>query len=269
MPSYFDGTPKEFFTFLIEQVEKREAALKDRAAELKDREVALRETAKMLGASKKRKAGSIASSGRGLGELSQESFRKRLLERDLNTCVLTGREKFECDACHIVPFDYIQKHDKKVFDLVFPSSCDNGEHRIMDVRNGILMWKVLHSPFDSFYFTIIRSETSSDPTYTVKTQDEDLLKAGGVEAGMINIIIPLDRMVLQFNRDKPNERPGEKFLKFHNECFEAKEFVLKAAADEYDSEQDESNETVAVMAESIKKAQEWLTLDEYDESVLV
>ena len=259
LPSYVQGTTATYFTFLTEQVDKR-------VTELKDREIALEKERE--GASKKRKAGSTASS-RGTGQLSQDSFRKRLLERD-SSCVLTGKGKYECAACHIVPWVYFQKDDfigKKIFDIVFPSSCDDPDHRIMDVRNGILMWHPLHTAFDKFYFTIIRSETSTDPTYIVKTLEEDVLKADGVDDDLINIINPLNGKVLQFNRNKPNERPGEKFLQFHNECFEAKkQLLLKAAADEYDSDYDDSNETVAVMAESIKKAHYWLGLDEDDDS---
>jgi hypothetical protein len=66
----------------------------------------------------------------------------------------------------------------------------------------------------------------------------------------------------QFDPNLRYQWPHEDFLKFHNECFEAEMTKLQGAADEYDSDQDDSNETVAVVSESIKKSEEWLTLDE-------
>lgn len=53
------------------------------------------------------------------------------------------------------------------------------------------------------------------------------------------------------------EWPGEKFLKFHNECFADRRVALKAAAEEY-SDTDEYDETIAERAESIQKSEVWL-----------
>jgi hypothetical protein len=44
-------------------------------------------------------------------ELSQDSFRKRIWARDVNGCVLTGKSRINCYACHIVPWIYFQKYD--------------------------------------------------------------------------------------------------------------------------------------------------------------
>lgn len=76
-------------------------------------------------------------------------------------------------------------------------------------------------------------------------------------------ILDSDKTLKIYKLDTKNENdwPVEEFLKFHNECFDAKMAEMKAAADEYDSDNDDSDETVAVgeMAASIKKAQRWLT----------
>lgn len=246
--AFFDIEKKEYFTFLTQQVEKREAALKDRAAEL----IALAQIEREergQNNSKKRKAASMTSRSSG-GELNQDSFRKRLLDRDIE-CVLTGRGKLECDACHIVPWVYFQRHDligKKVFDIVFPFSCDNPEYRIMDVRNGILMWHVLHNSFDKFDFTIIKIRG----IYTVKTLEEHEFEEG-MDKELLKTVFGLNGKNITFNTDRQNEWPGDKFLKFHNECFDARRVAFRAAAEEYpDNEYDET------LAESIKKSKVWL-----------
>ena len=109
MPSYFDGTPKEFFTFLIEQVEKREAALEKREAALEKREAALIELSKLGIQNKdrslppsgaKRLRSSSASSQKSAG-LTQASFRQKIVARD-KTCVISGIAEEFCDAAHIV-----------------------------------------------------------------------------------------------------------------------------------------------------------------------
>jgi hypothetical protein len=166
-----------------------------------------------------------------------------------------------CEAAHIVAKCNFAVNDfqaKKLWDERFPNSCAIQEHRVMDVRNGILLSAPIHKAFDSFEFTIRKGENGqfrveTDPFTVPKILDSVNMKK-----------------IFKIDSNK-KDWPGEDFLKFHNECFEAKVEMakMKAAADEYDSDHDESNETVAVMAESIKKAQEWLTFDEYDESVLV
>ena len=62
----------------------------------------------------------------------------------------------------------------------------------------------------------------------------------------MEFILELNGNVIEFNNDKRSEWPGEKFLKFHNECFEDNRNDLG----EYDSDD---------MAESVKKAQHWLS----------
>ena len=163
-----------------------------------------------------------------------------MLNRDNNGCVLTGRGELECDACHIVPWTYFQKHDligKKIFDVVFPYSCDNPEHRVMDVRNGILMWHVFHGPFDQFDFTFIKI----GDTYTVKTLEEHEFEKANTNAlkELQKQILALNGKQIFFNPERQSEWPGEKFLRFHNECFELKrEQWLKAQAEAQEFDED-------------------------------
>jgi hypothetical protein len=116
---------------------------------------------------------------------------------------LTGRETYESDACHIVPWIYFQKHDlmgRKIFDIVFPYSCDNPDHRVMDVRNGILMWTALHSPFDRFDFTIIKD---ADCIYKVKTLAENEFEEARDDADkkLQKEIIALNGKRISFNSE--------------------------------------------------------------------
>jgi hypothetical protein len=72
--------------------------------------------------------GSRASNGT---ELKQDSFRERILARDTNGCVLTGKDELDCQACHIVPWVYFQKYDlmgQDIWDSLFPFSCFNPAH---------------------------------------------------------------------------------------------------------------------------------------------
>ena len=148
-----------------------------------------------------------------VSEFSPEAFRARIVHRDTDGCVLTEKDEWECDACHIVPFTYFRKHDlvgEKIWDSAFPYGCDNPEHRVMDVRNGILMWAPLNEPFDKFEFTILKIEGE----YFVKTLDEDEFEEAANQDHK-----KLQQQILTSNPDKINEWPGEKFLQFHNECF--------------------------------------------------
>ena len=260
VPPYFNGSAREYFAFLTQSLKDSESALRDREVALRDRESALIGLAQIAlseeqRSSKKRKATSITSRTSG-GELNQDSFRNRIVERDSNRCVLTGKGGMDCDACHIVPWVYFQKHDfvgKKIFDTLFPSSCDNRVHRVMDVRNGMLIWHALHSSFDKFDFTIVKTREK----YTIKTLEEYEFEPG-TQKELVKTIVDLNGKELTFNAAKPNEWPGEKFLKFHNECFEDRRLILKAAAEEYSSDYDDSDETIDVWADSVKKANQWL-----------
>ena len=51
-----------------------------------------------------RSASSVASRASNGTELNQDSFRERILARDTNGCVLTGKDELDCQACHIVPW---------------------------------------------------------------------------------------------------------------------------------------------------------------------
>ena len=90
-----------------------------------------------------RSASSVASRASNGTELNQDSFRERIVARDTNGCVLTGKDELDCQACHIVPWVYFQKYDlvgQDIWNSLFPFSCFNPLHQVMDVRNGILMW---------------------------------------------------------------------------------------------------------------------------------
>ena len=120
-----------------------------------------------------RSAASLSSRGSSGKELSQESFRQRLLGRD-GCCLLTQElNEWDCEACHIIPFRNFPKPDlmgNKLWDTLFlNNSCDNPEHRVMDVRNGIFMRRPLIEHFDKFDFTIVKI----GDLYYVKTPRED------------------------------------------------------------------------------------------------
>ena len=197
----------------------------------------------------------LSSSSRGSNgtELNQESFRERILARDTNGCVLTGREDLDCDACHIVPWTYFQQNDlvgRKIFDLIFSYSCDNPEHRVMDVRNGILMWSRLNAPFDKFDFTIFKRGDS----YIVESlQEHEFPSATSTGEKKLQILVSdLNGKTLSFEEFKRNEWPGEQFLRFHNECFkhQREESKLKAQAEALEMEEDDSEQTVGEIAET-------------------
>jgi hypothetical protein len=212
-----------------------------------------------------RSAASITSRG---SDLNQQSFRNRIVSRDVIGCVLTGKDELDCEACHIIPWTYFQKNDlvgKKIFDTLFPYSCDEPEHRVMDVRNGILMWHRLNAPFDKFDFTIVKK---SD-VYVVETLGEyEFPEARTVANKKLQLqIIALDGKMVFFNPDKRNEWPGEKFLKFHNECFYAKkEEIIKAQAGAQQLNEDDSAQTIAELTESISRVKNWYPVS--DENAL-
>jgi hypothetical protein len=171
-----------------------------------------------------------------------------------------------------VPWTYFQKNDlvgKKVFNIVFPYSCDESEHRIMDVRNGILMWGVLNAPFDKFYFTILKKTKKENAKtivyYVVETlaahEFPDSKSRAAKELQLV--IIALNGKEIFFDIAKQNEWPGEKFLKFHNECFYQKkeDMKLEAQAEAQELKEDDSSQTlIAERLESSQKVKSWFSV---------
>ncbi|KAI8897089.1 hypothetical protein BC833DRAFT_621552 [Globomyces pollinis-pini] len=203
-------------------------------------------------------------------ELYQQAFRTRIIKRDINGCVFTETTELECDACHIVPWAYFQNHDlvgKEVFDTIFPQSCDNPDHRIMDVRNGILMCRSFHQAFDRFEFTILRKENSENGTtvirYVVETLPLDEFPAADSDAmkQLQQKIHSFKGKEISFNSLKPNEWPGGKFLAFHNKCFYKKreEWKMKAQAEPQELNED-SGQTMAERSETTRKVKSWLAV---------
>ena len=56
-----------------------------------------------------RSASSVASRASNGTELNQDSFRERILARDTNGCVLTGKDELDCQACHICSLGLLSK----------------------------------------------------------------------------------------------------------------------------------------------------------------
>jgi HNH endonuclease len=181
-----------------------------------------------------------------------------------STCVLTGKEELDCDACHIVPLTYFQKNDfigKMVFDTLFPYSCEEPEHRVMDVRNGLLMWHRLNAPFDKFQFTIIKKAGA----YVVETLSEHEFPEpiSVAEKKMQLEVIKLDGKKISFNDDKQNEWPAEKFLQFHNQCFYKAREDSKIKGVELNEE--DSGQTIAERSESVAKVKSWFSTSQATE----
>jgi hypothetical protein len=144
---------------------------------------------------------------------------------------------------------------KKVFDAALPYSCNNPEHRIMDVRNGILMSRPLHASFDKFEFTIFKTENG----YVIKTLDQHELpeEKSVADKKLKGSLISYNGKEIHFDPEKKNEWPGSVFLKFHNECFHIKRENMKAAQN-YDEES--YDETIVERAESIAKVEKWFSV---------
>ncbi|KAJ3256618.1 hypothetical protein HK103_005272 [Boothiomyces macroporosus] len=189
-------------------------------------------------------------------ELTQDAFKKRVRSRDDNCCVFTRKGVMESDACHIVGKEFFQKNDfqqtiisDKIFDMAFPESCAIMEHRIMDVRNGILMWKPLHEAFDSYYFTIVKGD---DCTYSVITLPTYLIDSDNKELQLE--VEKLSNRKFSYSDEKKEQAPGEKFLKFHNYIFEKNKLRLQAKAEDMELEDEDSVQTIAMeIAESKEK----------------
>ena len=177
-------------------------------------------------------------------QLTQSSFRQRVVQRD-KVCALSLVDSKFCEAAHIIAKCNFTVNDiqaKKLWDQKFPNCCDNPEHRVMDIRNGILLAKWIHDAFDIYDITI-RKEGA---IYKVETQ----VIVGCPE------LLSYNGKTIRFDSDKQHEWPREEFLNFHNECFDDKRVLLEAAAEEY-SDQD-YEETLAERAESVQKSNNWL-----------
>jgi hypothetical protein len=228
--AFFDIEKKEYLTFLTQQV-------KDRAAELEKREAALislsqlefqkTENSKPPSGSKRARSGSSKST-----QLSQSSFRQRIVARD-KVCVISGEKAENCQAAHIIAKCNFTIHDiqaNKLWDERFPNCCATPELRVMDVRNGLLLWNPIHTAFGNFELTI-RKEGD---VFKVVTQ---------IIVGS-QLIHSFNGRIIQFD---PERGPREEFLKFHNECFDDRSAALRAAAEEYsDEEEYEDRESVKV-----------------------
>ncbi|KAI8892874.1 hypothetical protein BC833DRAFT_610415 [Globomyces pollinis-pini] len=208
-----------------------------------------------------RSASSVASRASNSTELNQDSFRERILARDTNGCVLTGKDEVECQACHIVPWVYFQKYDlvgQEIWNSLFPFSCFNPTHQVMDVRNGILMWGPLNAQFYKFAFTIIKKGS----IYEVEALREDEMETPKKRsAKSLQITVAkLDGKQFKFDNDKQDTWPGEKFLQLHNRIFHKKREAnrLKAQVEvQKMSEEDSSQTTADEREESIVKVKNW------------
>lgn len=92
--------------------------------------------------------------------IGQTKFRKYLIDT-YKKCIITGAIENRCDACHIIPF----------------SSSDLTTK--MDIHNGILLRKDLHSLFDKYLITINPQNGTIEinPNYIKK--DASLYKING------------------------------------------------------------------------------------------
>jgi hypothetical protein len=238
--AFFDIEKKEYFTFLTQQVKDREAALKDRAAELislsqLEFQKKASSTKPPPSGSKRARSGSSKST-----QLTQPSFRQRIIVRD-KVCVITGKEQESCQAAHIIAkcnFTINDIQANKLWDEKFPGCCDNPEHRVMDVRNGLLLWNPIHTAFDNFELTL-RKEGN-----VFKVETQTLIGS--------QLILSYNGKTIQFNAERRHEWPREEFLKFHNECFDDRSVALRAAAEEYSDEEEYEDR------ESVKKSKAWL-----------
>jgi len=208
-----------------------------------------------------RSASSVASRASNGTELNQESFRDRILARDTKGCVLTGKDELDCEACHIVPWVYFQKYDlvgQEIWNSLFPFSCFNPNHQVMDVRNGILMWRPLNAQFDKFAFTIIKKGSF----YEVEALREDEMETPKKpSAKQIQITVAkLDGKRFEFDDDKQDTWPGETFLQLHNRIFHKKREAsrLKAQAEAQEMTEEDSAQTITdEREESIMKVKNW------------
>ena len=193
---------------------------------------------------------SRSASSRSSGGLSQDAFRQRVVARD-KVCVISGERELNCQAAHIIAkcnFTVGDTQAKKLWDERFASCCENPAHRVMDIRNGLLLWNPIHTAFDNFDLTIRKNGA----VYKVETQT----LTGSAEIHAYN------DHTIEFNKELQREWPREEFLKFHNECFEDRKVQLTAAAEEYGSDNEDSYPEVV---ESVRKSKTWLSNTDLDQ----
>ncbi|KAI8895067.1 hypothetical protein BC833DRAFT_180624 [Globomyces pollinis-pini] len=220
----------------------------------------------MIPLKRKLSSSSVGSQGIKDSELTQQAFRNRIVNRDINGCILTGRDEIDCQACYIIPWNHFQKDDlitHMIFDTVFPYSCNVPEHRVMDVRNGILLWWPLIIPFDALDFTILRKVDANGVYYVVETltEHEFLDELCPTHKKLQLKMIALNDKKIRFNPEKQNEWPGEKFLKVHNEAFYKRREelrLLKSQAKVKAQNEMYCGQTLAEKSESNWKIQHWL-----------
>lgn len=113
------------------------------------------------------------------------------------------------------------------------------------------MWTRFNGPFEKFEFTIIKK----DNEYVVKTLDEDEFEIATIpnQKKLQLQILDLNGKRISFNDEKVNEWPGEKFLKFHNECFYQKQEENRMKAKEKDADFQDKYDATAKM-----NVKEWL-----------
>ena len=212
-----------------------------------------------------RSASSISTRISNGSGLSQDSFRKRILARDNKGCVLTGTGEHDCDACHIIPQSSFKNGDfigQEIWKDIFNYRCYNSKHLVMDVRNGILLWRHLHGHFDKLSFTIVKE---TDRVYQVVALREDEMEPPRTEfeKGLQITVAQLDGKKIEFEEGKKDLWPGEKFLQLHNRAFhEKREFNrLKAQAEAQELLEEDSAQTIAnEQRESIEKVKNWNAL---------
>jgi hypothetical protein len=196
---------------------------------------------------KARRDASIKSTVTTGSGMSQNAFRKRVVERD-GKCLISETEADDCQACHIIPKRIFEKNEipeRKIWDERFPYGCVEPHHRVMDVRNGILLAFSIHVAFDMLDLTIVKT---SSHKYKVVTNELSNLSAK---------IINYNGKEIQFNPEKQNEWPCDDFLKFHNECYETKKNMMEAAAEPVENEEENSAQTLAERGFSASKVEWW------------
>eukprot|EP00842_Homolaphlyctis_polyrhiza_P002683 jgi/Hompol1/3415/HPOL_006520-RA len=156
---------------------------------------------------------------------------------------------------------YFPKYDmfgQEIWNSLFPFSCYNPEHQVMDVRNGILMWTPLNAQFGKFAFTIVKKGS----VYEVVALREDEMDApqDKYDKELQAIVAKLDKKQLKFDDDKQDIWPGETFLQLHNQVFRRKreQNRLKAQTEAQELIEEDSAQTIAdERQESIAKVRNW------------
>jgi hypothetical protein len=159
--------------------------------------------------------------------------------------VISGATK-DCQAAHIVAKCNFTPSDVQgniFWDKQFPGCCFEPSHRVMDVRNGILLATWIHTAFDNYEFTICKKED----IFVVKTQTMTGLPE----------LHQFDGKMLALPQDKRYAWPRGEFLHIHNLGFEQKKLDLMAAAEAVDLDDYDSGQTISERAQIAMRVKEW------------